>query len=219
MTRALVVEDDAAAAQAMALLLQRAGYEVTVVGTAAEALHAVEHGVHAVLLDLGLPDKDGLQLCRELRTERRALPILVVSARSSEADLVLALNAGADDYLVKPFRSQELLARLRALLRRSASADVLFVGDIGIDSERFLATVDGAPLALTPKEFEILSLLARHAGQVVSREDLLRTLWQTPLPGNSKALDMHLSTLRRKLAEAGSGESIATVRGRGFVLG
>lgn len=218
MTRVLIVEDDPAAAELLALVMQRAGYEVMVVATAAEALHTVVRGVQVVLLDLGLPDMDGLQACRELRALRIALPILVVSARSSESDLVLALNAGADDYLVKPFRTQELLARVRALLRRAAASDVLIVGDIAVDPSQFTASVNGMPLGLTPKELEILVSLMRGAGRIVEREHLLRALWQNSLPAHSKSLDMHLSSLRRKLRDANSNETITTVRSRGFVL-
>lgn len=218
MTRVLVVEDDPAAAELITLVMQRAGYDVSVVGTAAEALQLAEHGIQLVLLDLGLPDMNGLQTCEALRTLRPALPILVVTARASEPDLVLALDAGADDYLVKPFRTQELLARVRALLRRSNSADVLFVGDIALDSALFSVTVAGTPLSLTPKEFEILTSLMRSAGRIVERDFLLQALWRNALPAHSKSLDMHVSSLRRKLREAKSHESITTVRGRGFSL-
>ena len=218
MTKMLVVEDDPAAAELLTLTLQRAGHEVMVVGSGAEALRSVGRGVKLVLLDLGLPDMDGLQACRELRERRPAIPILVVSARSSEADIVLALNAGADDYVIKPFRTQELLARVRTLLRRTNVGDSLFVGDVAIDSASFRASVEGFPLLLTPKEFEILTLLARNAGRIVPRGELQRQLWQTPLPGSSKSLDMHVSSLRRKLQSAGSQVVIRTSRGVGFAL-
>jgi DNA-binding response OmpR family regulator len=218
LTRVLVVEDDPSAAELLTVVMQRAGYEVSVVGTAVEALQAVANGIQLVLLDLGLPDMNGLQACAAMRALRPAIPIIVISARSSEPDLVLALDAGADDYLMKPFRTQELLARVRARLRSTDLADVLFAGDIAIDGASFSVTVHGQPLALTPKELEILTMLARSAGRLVPRHELLRNLWHTPLPAQSKSLDMHMSTLRRKLHEAGSAETITTVRGHGFRL-
>ena len=218
MTEILVVEDDLSVSQMMTLLLQRAGYEVEPVFTAAEAEARLRRGIDLVVLDLGLPDKDGVDLCRAIRSERPGLPILVVSARSSEPDSVLALDAGADDYVMKPFRSLEFLARVRALLRRTTSGDLVFAGDIALDAQAQRVTVNAQPVALTRKEFGILTLLMRNVGQMVTRETLLQALWRNPLPANSKSLDMHLSALRRKLAQAGSQEMIRTVRGIGFRL-
>ena len=218
MTEILVVEDDLAVSQMLTLLLQRAGYEVEPVFTASEAEARLQRGIDLVVLDLGLPDKDGIDLCRAIRNERPGLPILVVSARSSEPDSVLALDAGADDYVMKPFRSLEFLARVRALLRRTTSGDLVFAGDIALDAQAQRVTVNAQPVALTRKEFGILTLLMRSVGQLVTREVLLQALWRNPLPANSKSLDMHLSALRRKLAEAGSQEVIRTVRGVGFRL-
>lgn len=218
MTEILVVEDDVAISKMITLLLQRAGYEVEPVFTAAEAWERVQRGIDLVVLDLGLPDRDGLDLCRDIRSQRPGLPILVVTARTSEPDAVLALDAGADDYLIKPFRSLEFLARVRALLRRTVSGDLIFAGDIALDGSAMRASVNGQPLALTRKEFEILALLMRNLGNVVPRSTLLATLWRDSLPANSKSLDMHLSALRRKLEAAGSMEAIRTVRGVGFRL-
>ncbi len=218
MTRVLVVEDDPAAAELLAVVLQRDGHDVRVVSTAAEAELVVPQGVQLVVLDLGLPDRDGLAACRDLRRGRPALPIIVVSARASEADIVVTLDAGADDYLVKPFRSRELLARIRALLRRTNAGDLLFVGDVIIDPAAFRVTTERGALLLTPKEFEILTLLARNVGRVVPRDEVLGSLWDTPLPANSKSLDMHMSTLRRKLLDAGCATAVRTVRGVGFEL-
>lgn len=218
MTEILVVEDDLALSRMMTVLLQRAGYEVAAVFTGAEAKAAIQRGVDLVVLDLGLPDMDGLDVCRAIREVRPGLPILVVSARTSEPDAVLALDAGADDYVMKPFRSLEFLARVRALLRRTLSGDLIFAGDITLDAQAIRVTVNGQPVALTRKEFEILALLMRNLGNVVSRHTMLATLWRNPLPANSKSLDMHLSSLRRKLEQAGSIENIRTLRGIGFRL-
>ena len=218
MTEILVVEDDHAASQMMALLLQRAGYVVRTVFTGLEAESQYRAGTDLVVLDLGLPDVDGLDLCRGIRETRPGLPVLVVTARTSEPDAVLALDAGADDYVMKPFRSQEFLARVRALLRRTAGSDVLFCGDLVLDAEALRVTVHDQPVALTRKEFGILALLMRNAGQAVTRDTLGSSLWRTPLRADSKSLDMHLSSLRRKLADAGSTAVIKTLRGVGFRL-
>ena len=218
MTEVLVVEDDVAVSQMLTLLLQRAGYEVRSVSTAAEAAQRVQRGVDLMVLDLGLPDRDGLDLCRDIRKFRPGLPILVVTARASEPDAVLALDAGADDYVIKPFRSLEFLARARALLRRTVSGDLVFAGDLALDAQAMRVTVNGLPLELTRKEFEVLAMLMRNLGNVVPRQTLLEELWREPLPANSKSLDMHLSSLRRKLETAGSSEVVRTLRGVGFRL-
>lgn len=218
MTEILVVEDDVAVSRMLTLLLQRAGYDVTSVLNAAEAWQRVQRGVDLVVLDLGLPDRDGLDLCRDIREVRPGLPILVVTARTSEPDTVLALDAGADDYVMKPFRSLEFLARVRSLLRRTVSGDLIFAGDIALDAQAMRATANGQVLSLTRKEFEILSMLMRNLGNVVTREAMLAALWREPLATNSKSLDMHLSALRRKLQEAGSDEIVRTLRGIGFRL-
>lgn len=218
MTEILLVEDDLAASQMMTLLLQRVGYDVIQVHTGAEAKASILRGADLMVLDLGLPDMDGLDVCRAIRALRPGLPILVVSARTSEPDAVLALDSGADDYVMKPFRTKEFLARVRALLRRTVGGDMVFAGDIALDVHAMRTTVHGQPLELTRKEFEILAVLMRSLGQVVTRETLLTTLWRTPLQANSKSLDMHMSSLRRKLEQAGSREVVRTLRGVGFRL-
>lgn len=218
MTDILIVEDDPSASQMLTLLLQRAGFNASAVSTASEAETRIMRGIDLLVLDLGLPDRDGLDLCRSIREHRPGLPILVVSARTSEPDVVLAMDAGADDYVMKPFRSLEFLARVRALLRRAVSGDVVYSGDLAVDAQALRATVNGHPLPLTRKEFGILAVLLRHAGQVVTREEMLAALWRKPLPENSKSLDMHMSALRRKLADARSSEVVRTLRGVGFRL-
>lgn len=218
MTEILIVEDDIATSKMLTMLLQRAGYDTHPAFTAAEAEAGVRQGVDLVVLDLGLPDRDGIDLCRDIRSQRPGLPILVVSARTSEPDAVIALDIGADDYLMKPFRSLEFLARVRALLRRVGTGDLLSAGDIALDIQAMRVTVQGKPVALTRKEFEILALLMRNAGQVVPRAAMLGSLWSSPLATHSKALDMHVSALRRKLAEAGSSDLLRTLRGVGFRL-
>jgi DNA-binding response OmpR family regulator len=155
-------------------------------------------------------------VCRSLRGRGSTLPVLVLTARSDEADLVVGLDAGADDYVGKPFRVAELLARVRAQLRRASGPepDVLSAGGILVDLPSRRVTVDGAEAALTPKEYDLLLMLMRRVGTVVGRDELMREVWQTEWLGATKTLDMHVSTLRKKLGEAGS--NVTTVRGVGF---
>lgn len=211
----LLVEDDTGIAVPLSRALQREGHEVLVVGDGYSALSCASHQrVDLLVLDLGLPGMDGLDVCRRLRKTRADLPVLMLTARTDEVDFVVGLDAGADDYVAKPFRLAELLARVRALLRRSVpeTPDALEAGGVRMDLAGRRVLIEGAEIALANKEFELLRVLLSRPGQVVSREEILREVWKDPELKNSKTLDMHMSWLRRKI---GSGR-IATVRGVGF---
>jgi DNA-binding response OmpR family regulator len=218
----LLVEDDDGIARPLAAALGSDGHQVTRVATGAEALR-VAREVDAVVLDLGLPDLDGIEVCRRLRRDLGAdLPILVLTARTSETDVVVGLDAGADDYVTKPFRLAELQARLRALLRRAAagrpaSAEQLAVGDVRVDPAGRRAWRGDEELDLAPKEFDLLALLLRRAGSVVTREELAREVWDTRWLGGSKTIDVHVSSLRRKLGDdPAAPRYVTTVRGVGL---
>jgi two-component system, OmpR family, response regulator RegX3 len=214
--RVLIVEDEDAIAVPLAEGLGREGFDVTRAATGAEALGAPEPDI--VLLDLRLPDMDGLDVCRRLR-ERSQVPIIIVTARGEEADRVVGLELGADDYVVKPFGLRELIARIRAVTRRSdepeRAAAPLRVGGLEVDERARRALLDGVELGLTPKEFELLAALARDPGAAISRRRLLEEVWQTSWSGSSKTIDVHVAGLRRKLGDPGW---IETVRGIGFRL-
>jgi len=213
-TSVLVVEDDASIAAQLVRGLTRGGYEVSHVMTGNEALTWGDPDV--VLLDLELPDLDGVQVCRKLR-ERTAAAIIVVTAHGEEPDRVMALDAGADDYLVKPFGLAELQARIRAVLRRvRPGGDVVRYGPLLVDIRTHRVTVSGEEVALTPKEFDILECLAADPGRVVTRQEILETAWDAHWYGPTKVLDVHVTSLRRKLGIPGL---IETVYGRGFRLG
>lgn len=215
----LLAEDDPTIAEPLSRALNREGYGVEVVADGPSALEAaINGGVDLLVLDLGLPEMDGLEVCRRLRLAGRSLPVLMLTARADEVDFVVGLDAGADDYVAKPFRLAELMARIRALLRRRAP-ESMEVNGVRMDLAARLVTVDGAEVQLANKEFELLRVLIQHAGQVVTREEILQEVWHDPELKNSKTLDMHMSWLRRKLGD-GSPRSaerrIATVRGVGF---
>ncbi|WP_405848135.1 response regulator transcription factor [Streptomyces sp. NBC_01518] len=214
--RVLVVEDDPGIAASLVLGLERAGYRARSVDTGREAL-AADPEPDVVLLDLGLPDLDGVEVCRRLRSRSRAA-IIVVTARGEEADRVSALDEGADDYLVKPFGLAELLARIRAVLRRVQPSDseLLRHGPLAVDLRTRKVTVDGREVALTPKEFDILECLAADPGRVVTRQEVLERAWDAHWYGPTKVLDVHIAALRRKLGVPGL---VETVYGRGFRLG
>jgi DNA-binding response OmpR family regulator len=212
----LLVEDEDAIAEPLAEGLRREGYEVERAATAAGALAA--GAADLVLLDLRLPDGDGLDVCRQLR-ERSGVPIIVVTARGEEADRVVGLELGADDYVVKPFGLRELIARIRAVMRRAsargAAYEVLRAGALEVDERARRVTLRGREVDLTPKEFDVLAALARDAGAVVSRRKLLEEVWETTWYGSTKTIDVHVASLRRKLGDPGI---VETVRGVGFRL-
>ncbi len=219
----LLVEDDDGIATPLAAALRGDAYDVVRVATGAEALDAAVPGVAAVVLDLGLPDVDGVEVCRRLRDLLPDVPVLILTARTSEADIVVGLDAGADDYVTKPFRLAELLARLRALLRRAGAAErqrdspVKEVQDVRVDTSARRAWRGGEELELTPKEFDLLALLVDQAGKVVTRERIMADVWDTNWFGSTKTLDMHVSWLRRKLGDdATAPRYLTTVRGVGL---
>ena len=219
----LLVEDDNRVAAALVPALERHGYRVTRVATGAAALAAAaQDGPHEaidlVLLDLGLPDIDGLEVCRRVR-RTSDVPIIAVTARAEEVQRIRGLRSGADDYVVKPFSVGELLARIEAVLRRAprraADEPARAVGDVVVDLARRAVLVAGREVRLTLKEFELLAMLARARGCVVSRDDLIAHVWRTTFDGESRTLDVHVATLRAKLERPGL---IETVRGVGYRL-
>jgi two-component system, OmpR family, response regulator RegX3 len=242
--RVLIVEDDDAIASPLAKGLEREGLAVDRVETGTDALDcSAASAFDVVLLDLGMPDRDGFDVCRELRS-RSDVPIIVVTARSEEVDRVVGLELGADDYIVKPFGLRELVARIRAVVRRRtpASTDesshakpgangnengngnghqpesqgsVVEVGTLSVDRRTRRVTVDGDVVALTPKEFDLLAFLADDAGAVRPRQELLENVWDPHWYGPTKTLDVHVASLRKKLGDPGW---IETVRGVGFRL-
>ncbi|GAB20892.1 putative two-component response regulator [Gordonia polyisoprenivorans NBRC 16320 = JCM 10675] len=221
MTDVLLAEDDAAIAEPLARALAREGYGCEVVGTGTQALERVADGrFELLILDLGLPEIDGLEVCRRVRVEQPELAVLMLTARTDEVDFVVGLDAGADDYVGKPFRLAELLARVRALLRRSQTPDdvVLEGGDLRLDARARRATLNGTDLVLANREFDLLRFLMERAGQVVGRDEILTEVWGSADLRSSKTLDMHISWLRRKIGDDRHDRPrhIVTVRGVGF---
>jgi two-component system response regulator RegX3 len=216
----LLVEDERSISEPFSQALAREGFQPIVAATIAQARAMLEeHEPAIVLLDLMLPDGDGREFARELRTKSQ-VPIIMLTARGSEIDRVVGLELGADDYVVKPFAASEVIARIRAVLRRSRRTepiDKLTVGDVKIDVAARQAWLAGKELSLTRKEFDLLARLARSAGQVVTREDLMSDVWDENWFGSTKTLDVHMTALRRKLGEDPSApRHIQTVRGVGF---
>ncbi|MFV0462240.1 MAG: response regulator transcription factor [Nostocoides sp.] len=222
MTHVLLAEDDPAISEPLARALRREGYHVDVLDDGERALVAGRYGADLMLLDIGLPHLDGLEVCRRLRTEGHTFPILILTARTEEVDTVVGLDAGADDYVAKPFRLAELLARTRALMRRntngtSGTGPGSPPATVRIDEGGRRAFLGEKELQLTAKEFELLRVLVREEGRVVSRDQLMREIWDMAWFGSTKTLDMHISVLRRKLGDdANEHRFITTVRGVGF---
>jgi DNA-binding response OmpR family regulator len=216
--RLLVVEDDPSISEPLCSGLTREGYEVELASTGNDALNA--GAADLILLDLGLPDLDGKVVCRELR-RRSTVPIIVVTARGDEIDRVMLLELGADDYVVKPFGFRELVARIRAVLRRSDNPDPTLELVIEsswhgllIDRRTRLVTVDGIAVSLTPKEFDLVAELSTDPGAVMTREHLIELVWDENFWGSTKTLDVHIASLRKKIGP----DRIKTIRGVGFRL-
>ncbi|MET9328374.1 response regulator transcription factor [Tsukamurella sp. NPDC003166] len=227
MTHVLIVEDEESLADPLAFLLRKEGFETTVVGDGAEALrHFDATGADIVLLDLMLPGMSGTDVCKQLRA-RSSVPVIMVTARDSEIDKVVGLELGADDYVTKPYSARELIARIRAVLRRgadTAAADglddgVLEGGPVRMDVERHVVTVGGAAVTLPLKEFDLLEYLLRNSGRVLTRGQLIDRVWGADYVGDTKTLDVHVKRLRSKIeADPANPKHLVTVRGLGYKL-
>jgi two-component system response regulator MprA len=216
----LVVEDDPAIARLLEVELSEAGYGVELAATGAQGLAAIERDEPAVvLLDVRLPDVDGLSVCRQARRSGHGMPILMLTALDRVGDRVLGLDAGADDYLAKPFAIEELLARLRALARRAApERPVLEAGALRLDMDTRGVTTDGRPVELTAREFDLLAFLMDAPGRVFTRDQIYEGVWGYSYLGNSKVIDFFVSALRRKLVDGAGPSVIRTVRGVGYTI-
>ena len=223
MTRVLVVEDEESFSDALSYMLRREGFEVAVAGTGPDALSEFDRsGADLVLLDLMLPGLSGTEVCRTLR-QRSNVPVIMLTARDSEIDKVVGLELGADDYVTKPFSSRELVARIRAVLRRrgepetEAAGVALEVGPVRMDVERHVVTVDGGTVPMPLKEFDLLELLLRNAGRVLTRGQLIDRVWGSDYVGDTKTLDVHVKRLRAKIEpDPSSPRHLVTVRGLGY---
>lgn len=218
-----MVEDEESFSDALSYMLRKEGFEVSVAATGTDALTEFDRtGADIVLLDLMLPEMSGTEVCRQLR-QRSAVPIIMVTARDSEIDKVVGLEIGADDYVTKPYSPRELVARIRAVLRRQspevadAGAPTLAAGPVRMDIERHVVTVEGGAVQLPLKEFELLELLLRNAGRVLTRGQLIDRVWGADYVGDTKTLDVHVKRLRSKIEpEPSAPRFIVTVRGLGY---
>jgi two-component system response regulator RegX3 len=218
----LVVEDEESFSDALSFMLRREGYEVGVAADGATALDEFDrHGADLVLLDLMLPGISGTEVCRTLR-QRSAVPIIMVTAKDGEVDKVVGLELGADDYVTKPFSSRELVARIRAVLRRRGEPEemlpsILEAGPVRIDVDRHVVAVRGETIAMPLKEFDLLELLVRNAGRVLTRGQIIDRVWGSDYVGDTKTLDVHVKRLRAKIeADPREPSLILTVRGLGY---
>ena len=222
MTRILIVEDEKSLSEPLAFLLGREGYETTIVDDGPSAIAEFDrNGTDLVLLDLMLPGIPGTEVCREIRT-RSQVPIIMLTAKDSEVDVVVGLELGADDYVTKPYSTRELLARIRAVLRRRVETDddgiaILEAGDVRMDVERHTVAVRGRETAMPLKEFELLELLLRNSGRVLTRGQLIDRVWGADYFGDTKTLDVHIKRIRSKIERTPSEpEMLVTVRGLGY---
>lgn len=225
MARILVVEDEETLAEAISFLLSKEGFDVAVAATGPEAIDSFEKsGADLILLDLMLPGLSGTEVCRQIRT-KSSVPIIMLTAKDSEIDKVVGLELGADDYVTKPYSSRELIARIRAVLRRGEIQDsggdeaTLEVGPVRMDTDRHIITVNGEVVAIPLKEFELLEFLMRNAGRVLTRIQLIDRVWGSDYVGDTKTLDVHIKRLRAKIEkDPANPEYIQTVRGMGYKM-
>lgn len=223
MTRVLVVEDEASFSEALSYMLRKEGFEVSIAETGTDALAQFDRtGADIVLLDLMLPEMSGTEVCRSIR-QQSMVPIIMVTARDEEIDKVVGLEIGADDYVTKPYSPRELVARIRAVLRRrtpdaeESNQTTLSAGPVRMDVDRHVVTVAGAPVSLPLKEFELLELLLRHTGRVLTRGQLIDRVWGADYVGDTKTLDVHVKRLRSKIEpEPSAPRYLVTVRGLGY---
>ncbi len=225
MTRVLIVEDEISFSEALEFLLGKEGFSVVTAATGTEALRKFEQGgIDLILLDLMIPEISGTEVCRQIRSKSR-VPIIMLTAKDSEVDKVVGLEIGADDYVTKPYSSRELLARIRAVLRRNAGEGienepgVMTVNGILMDIDRHQVSVNGIPVSLPLKEFELLEFLMRNAGRVLTRMQLIDRVWGSDYVGDTKTLDVHIKRLRAKIeTDPANPTVIQTVRGLGYKM-
>ena len=222
MTRVLVVEDEESFSDALSFMLRKEGFEVGIAATGTDAVAQFDQqGADVVLLDLMLPGMSGTEVCRNLR-QKSNVPIIMVTAKDSEVDKIVGLELGADDYVTKPFSSRELVARIRAVLRRTGEPEELLpatleAGPVRMDVERHVVSVNGAQISLPLKEFELLELLLRNAGRVLTRGMLIDRVWGSDYVGDGKTLDVHVKRLRAKIeSDPAAPVHLVTVRGLGY---